>query len=407
MTQPEREPQREPEGAPVPTIRIGLLWHSLQSGNLGVRALTDANMALIEDVAREEGLKPAFVVMAMGERGATANAPNVVEQFLFTTRSLVSPSGYWQALSRVDTVVDIGAGDSFADIYGPKRFAFLWLSKAMTLARGVPLLLAPQTIGPFDKRAYRTLAATVMKRSVAVIARDQASLTAAQAIAPGAHAALAVDVAFRLPFEDRSSQRGGPRLRVGVNASGLLFHEAETGRNRFGLSYDYAAATRALLAALALREDVEVLLVPHATSVGDPSDDDGRLADRLAAEFPGVMRVPDFASASDAKSFISGLDFLVAARMHACIAAFSSGTPVVPVAYSRKFAGLFGMVDYPHVLPVNGLDGAQVLARVLAAIEDRATLAGDIATGMRRVEVLLDVYRAELRRLFALVRCQA
>lgn len=388
----------------MPTIRIGLLWHSLQSGNLGVRALTDANMALIEEVAREEGLTPAFVIMAMGERGATGSAPHVVGQFLFTTRSLLSPRGYWRALSRIDAAVDIGAGDSFADIYGAKRFAFLWLSKAMAIARGVPLLLAPQTIGPFDKPAYRTLAATVMKRSVAVIARDQASLAAARAIAPGAHAALAIDVAFRLPFEDRSSERGGAKRRVGVNASGLLFHEAETGRNRFGLSYDYAAATRALLAALALRDDVDILLVPHATSASDPTDDDGHLADRLAAEFPGAVRVPDFATASAAKSYISGLDFLVAARMHACIAAFSSGTPVVPIAYSRKFAGLFGMVDYPHVLPVSGLDSAQAVATVLAAIDDRATLAGDIATGMRRVETLLDVYRAELRRLFALAR---
>jgi polysaccharide pyruvyl transferase WcaK-like protein len=28
--------------------------------------------------------------------------------------------------------------------------------------------------------------------------------------------------------------------------------------------------------------------------------------------------------------------------MHACIAAFSSGVPVFPLAYSRKFNGLFG-----------------------------------------------------------------
>ena len=388
-------------------IRIGLLWHSLESGNMGVRALTVANMALIGEVARTEGLEPGFVIMGMGERGMAAAASGGVDRFVFNVRSLVSPRGYWRALTGVDAVVDIGGGDSFAEIYGPKRFGFLWLSKAMAIARGVPLLLAPQTIGPFGKRAYRALAATVMKRSVAVVARDETSLTAARAIAPTAQCALSVDVAFRLPFDDRSAERGGERRRIGVNASGLLFHEAENGRNRFGLSYDYAALTRALLAELTARDDVEVHLVPHATSNSDPADDDGHLADRLATEFPRAIRVPDFAGASEAKTYISSLDFLIAARMHACIAAFSSGTPVLPVAYSRKFAGLFDMVEYPHVLPVTGLDQAQALATIRTAIDGRAALADNITIGMRRVEELLDVYRAELRRLFALVRAKA
>jgi hypothetical protein len=52
-------------------------------------------------------------------------------------------------------VLDIGAGDSFTDIYGPKRFAYLWLTKAMAIARRRPLVLSPQTIGPFSKAPRR------------------------------------------------------------------------------------------------------------------------------------------------------------------------------------------------------------------------------------------------------------
>ena len=39
-------------------VRIGLLFHSLTSGNLGVGALTVANMAIADGVAREAGLLP-------------------------------------------------------------------------------------------------------------------------------------------------------------------------------------------------------------------------------------------------------------------------------------------------------------------------------------------------------------
>lgn len=44
------------------------------------------------------------------------------------------------------------------------------------------------------------------------------------------------------------------------------------------------------------------------------------------------------------------MDFFTGARMHACIAALSSGVPVYPIAYSRKFTGLFcDTLGYKHV----------------------------------------------------------
>lgn len=382
------------------TLRVGLLWHSINSGNLGVGALTLANVAIARGVAEAQGLRPEFVVMGMRDSDAPASEFRTLESFPIDTRAMLSPKGFWRVAGAVDCVLDIGAGDSFADIYGPKRFAFLWLTKWLVERRGVPLLLSPQTIGPFTKPAYRHLAKVVMRGAAAVVARDEQSLAAARAIAPGARTLLSADVAFELPYDNRAAERGQGRLRVGINASGLLFHEAETGRNRFGLQMDYAVFTRALIAKLEARA-VEVHLITHATSDRDPADDDRALANRLAAEFPDVVRVPDFSGPSEAKSYISGLDFLVAGRMHACIGAFSSGTPVVPVAYSRKFDGLFGMLGYGHMLPVKGYDTERAVAFVLDALDRRDTLAAAEAAGMAKVTALLDAYRTELADTFA------
>lgn len=382
-------------------MKIGLLWHSVVSGNMGIRALTVANMEIIEAVALEKGIRCEFVILGFGEKHVIADEPGSPPFFALTTRSLFSPRGYYRRLGDLDVVIDIGAGDSFTDIYGPRRFAFLWLSKALAIMRGIPLLMAPQTIGPFGKLVYRTLAAWAMNRCFAVVARDRTSFAAIQKIVPRARAAVAIDVAFRLPFENHSVERGARIRRIGINVSGLLFHEAEIGRNRFALSYDYAQYSRALLADLTARDDVEVYLVPHATSTSDQSDDDGQIADRMAAEFPRAVRVGDFDSASAAKSFISGLDFLVAARMHACIGAFSAKVPVLPVAYSRKFSGLFDMVEYPHVLPATGLNTDQALAATLDSLENVDTLQRDVDRGLVKVEQLLDAYRAELSSLFA------
>lgn len=381
-------------------LRVGLLWHSLRAGNLGVGALTLANMTIVRGVAQDMGLELQFVVISMREGFTKSIAPEV-EQFEIDTKTLISPSGYSRLLDRLDCVIDIGAGDSFADIYGAKRFAFLWLSKFLAQAKRKPLIFAPQTIGPFTRAAYKPFARKVMEDAAGVVARDKTSLSAIKAIAPQADAHLAVDVAFMLSFEDRSCQRTAGKIRVGINASGLLCDQAMTGQNRFGLSYDYLALQRRLIAHWLQHDDVEVHLVTHANSAGDKRDDDGHWADLLAREFPGAIRVPNFNGPSEAKSYISSLDFLVAGRMHACIGAFSALTPVVPIAYSRKFAGLFDLLGYKWYTPVSNVDDDAVFASIVEAFANRDVLRDDEREGLRRVDALMDGYRSVLRREFA------
>jgi len=383
-------------------LKVGLLWHSASSGNLGVGALTLANMAIVRGVARELGLEPSFTIVGMRDGEVPSYVDRAdAEAFVVDRRSLLDPRGCWSVLGSQDLVLDIGAGDSFADIYGLKRFLFLWLTKMMVVARRRRLMLSPQTIGPFTRAPYRTLAKAALERADVVVARDDASLRVLQELAPRANGALSVDVAFALPYEDRSAERGGSRMRVGVNVSGLLFNEAENGRNRFGLSFDYAKLMRGFLQALSRRDDVEVHLISHVVSMTIPEDDDARVADRLHQEFPATVRVPRFDGPCEAKSYISSLDFLVAARMHACIAAVSSGVAVVPVAYSRKFSGLFGMLGYPWIVPVSGMDEAGALVYLEDALGQRGGLAADAAKSMKKVAALLDTYKAELAKLMS------
>ncbi|MEO8723313.1 MAG: polysaccharide pyruvyl transferase family protein [Sphingobium sp.] len=375
----------------------------MSSGNLGVGALTVANMAIARSVADEIGVDVEFLVMGMRD-GNAPRLPNCdAPTYVLDRRSLLSPGGFWSAVKQLDCMLDIGAGDSFAEIYGPKRFLFLWLTKVQTIFRKVPLILSPQTIGPFARTPYRQLASFALRGARAVVARDTMSYDVARTMAPRANVLLAVDVAFVLPFDSQTNLRAGPKLRIGINASGLLLHEAEIGRNRFGLSYDYGALTRRLISSLVARPDVEVHLIAHATSKDDASDDDARWADRLAQEFPTVIRVPNFVGPSEAKSYISGLDFLVSGRMHACIGAYSAGTPVVPLAYSRKFSGLFGMLNYSWMVPVKGMDELQVFDFIVHALKNRSQLSANAASGMTGVSAMLDAYREILRQTFAAI----
>lgn len=90
-------------------------------------------------------------------------------------------------------------------------------------------------------------------------------------------------------------------------------------------------------------------------------DDDYSACVDLRSRHPGVILPEPFESASEAKSYISSLDFFSGARMHSTIGAISSGVPVVPVAYSRKFNGLYGTLGYPYLIDAKAdltIDGA-------------------------------------------------
>ena len=383
-------------------ISVGLLWHTLESGNQGVNALTVSNVAFARAAAEALGLRPRFTYFAPGQ-GTIEQIPNSSDKIVrLNRRTLASSSIYWNQLGELNCMLDISAGDSFADIYGMKRFLWMWGTKRMALARGVPLLLSPQTIGPFSGRVAKRLAAGVMRKARLTVARDPVSYGIVGSLAPTAARALSADVAFRLPFERRVEPRGDGKLLVGVNVSGLLWKQSEDATNRYGLSYSYHRMTLSLLDALAAREDVSIHLITHVVDPTRALDNDAPAVDGLVARYPGARRVPDFPGPCEAKSYISGLDLLIAARMHACIAAFSSGVPVVPVAYSRKFMGLFDeLLGYSHTLPPRGYDDDAAVAFVLDRLSRRDQLSRDVEAGLARVAPLLATYDEALRSLFA------
>lgn len=379
-------------------IKIGLLWHSANCGNLGVGALTIANMAIVRGVAEELGLTPRFTILQVRDDGPVQLQPDEARSFIIDTRSLLNPGAYFATVKAQDCVLDIGGGDSFTDIYADRRYAFIWLTKALTILAGTPLMLCPQTIGPFSRQPHTAMAKWAMRHSAAVIARDHASLAATQEMAPKTPRLLCADVAFGLPYDDQSRLRNGAKVRVGFNVSGLMFNQATSGANKFGLDVNYADLTRRLITDF-LAKGAEVSLFSHVMAT-QPWDDDGATVDLLAREFPEAIRLPDFPGPCEAKTYISGLDFLVSGRMHSCIAAVSSGTPCVPIAYSRKFSGVFGLVDYPWLVDTAGKTTDDAYAYVMSAFDDRATLAADCQRAIRKVDDLMNDYKAEIRGLF-------
>lgn len=385
---------------------IGLMWHSAASDNMGVGALTVSQIAIVEQIAARLGRPVRFVILGWQEAGRPYVSAANVSPGRLRGRDLVSPWGLLPQVRSCDLVLDIGAGDSFSDIYGTGLFIRYAIAKATVHLAGRPLVVSPQTIGPFARSWVRRIAFASLGRSAAIFARDQLSIDFLREAGFTKPVVLASDVALRLPYAPPAPRPSGGPLKVGINVSGLLMNGGYTRANMFGLKADYPTLMRRLIANFAARPGVEVHLVPHVISETFPVEDDWRASLALVEELdqvtPGRIRMaPKFATPSEAKSYIAGLDFFMGARMHACIAAFSSGVPVVPMAYSRKFSGLFDALGYPYTVDCTKEAAEAIEARVLDSFEERDAIRQDLDVALERGLARLKTYEEVLTRLLA------
>jgi len=111
--------------------------------------------------------------------------------------------------------------------------------------------------------------------------------------------------------------------------------------------------------------DMQVALIPHVVW---PHNDDRRPLSILQEHFKGsrrIVMIPD-SSAEELKGYIARCRFMVAARTHASIAAYSSQVPTLVVGYSVKARGIardiFGKEEN-YVLPVQELQNKTDLVR--------------------------------------------
>ena len=108
------------------------------------------------------------------ENLATASA------FVSLGRTLGALHPMVRELDGCDAVLDVSGGDSFSDIYGSHRFSLIVRPKLIAAKRGIPLVLLPQTYGPFEGREARELARQAVLGARIAWARDPYSFDALQ-----------------------------------------------------------------------------------------------------------------------------------------------------------------------------------------------------------------------------------
>jgi colanic acid/amylovoran biosynthesis protein len=376
---------------------------------MGVNALTYAALYIFEKIAQEKGFKFNYTLLGTGNevehRGSiTVDAKNI--DYLFipmvypTFRGLLKRNGrrFLKAIFSSDIVVDVGEGDSFSDIYGTERFKSVCFPKVISIIMRKKQILLPQTIGPFNGVLIRKIANFLIGRIRHVFPRDKISYLYLKENFPSKSFKESVDMAFNLPYHRMKIPDN--KTHIGINISALLWNGGYNRSNMFSLVIDYKKLLRNIVAEFCGYQDTVVHLIPHVVPENFEIEDDYLVAKEIHNAFDNTVLSPKFRDPIEAKNYISGMSFFVGSRMHACIAAYSTGVPVALIAYSRKFAGLFEYtLGYNHVFDAKSQNEEEILNGVISCFIHRGELAKEIVTGNNIIKTLHEGFIDEISNL--------
>lgn len=316
-----------------------------------------------------------------------------------------------RAVAEADLVLDVSGGDSFTDLYGSARFRNIVAPKQIALRLGRPLVLLPQTYGPFEHAYSRRIARDLIGGAALAFARDPDSYRRLQELLgdrfdPERHR-QGVDLAFGLvprapgalePDVVRALSAGGVRPLVGLNVSGLIANRPQSAAARFGLACDYRSLMRELVMRFLDETDAQLLLIPHVHAPEGHYESDLEASRALIASLPErysrhvAERVAVLTQALDAcelKWLIAQTDWFCGTRMHATIAALSSGVPTAALAYSLKTRGVFATCAMAAaVVDLREQAGPDVLERLLQLWRRREAASVGLERHLPRVREL-------------------
>ena len=335
-------------------------------------------------IYRSENLAQMNLASRFGSLGATLN------------------SGVAAIRASVATL-DVSGGDSFTDMYPDDRIQLVAGCKELVLRMNCPLILLPQTYGPFDESLER--ASRIVQAATACFARDERSFESLKKMLgshfdPDRHR-CGVDMAFGL--EPRSAESDLPSAllswladtqtpRVGLNVSGLIGNSALIGREKYGFKADYREIMTKFLRWLLAESEARVVLVPHVMVPSGQAESDVGACEWLKSQFSGddanrILVSPTSLDQSQVKWLISKFDWFSGTRMHATIAGLSSLVPTSTVAYSDKAIGVFESCGQGReVFDPRVLDTNEVIERLQDSFVRRQDLAISIKQHLPRVK---------------------
>lgn len=278
----------------------------------------------------------------------------VLELDLFVRLGILLPfTSFGKAMRQISLVAAINGGDGFSDIYSTATFLDRLHDIHYAMCRKIPLVILPQTLGPFSDKENFLIAQRILKYASKVYVRDDKFISELKKMKVEYEQTKDLS-AYMQPEPWNINIKPNS---IGINVSGLAYS------NSFRTLSGQFDAYPELIDRLILHfrdKDHTVYLIPHSYHYATPEpDNDDMVACRAAYERltdkSNVVFVDRDLISPQVKYVISRMSFFIGTRMHANFAAIYSGVPLFGLAYSYKFEGAF---------TANGLNGKQLTAMI-------------------------------------------
>lgn len=358
---------------------ICLFGLSLFNGNKGCEALAYAFLDMLSEIA---GANNSVFRIDIFQSFRSDDFPNLPKKwtgldiFLHRTshRSKHNRQDLIGTVKVADICFDFTEGDSFSDLYGIRRFISQTLVKTMVIKTKTPFVLGPQTYGPFTHWLCKKWTKWVVLKSYEVFSRDKESASFIERIT-NRSAIVTTDIAMALNLQGGVLPQT-EKIRIGVNISALLWNGGYSGSNQFNLLVNYREYIERLLTNLCSEHIYEIYLIPHVIDSEYGSvEDDLSIAGEIKNKFQQCNLLENVRNPAEIKNLISQMNVFTGARMHATIAAFSTGVPVIPFAYSKKFSDLYDSINYKYVIDGRRLNTDDAVLLTIKYINEKEALA--------------------------------
>jgi len=266
----------------------------------------------------------------------------------------------------------------------------LWCA---TLCR-TPLVLLPQTIGPFWGRAHAWAARQTLKSARLIMLRDKESRWLATDVLqlPAQRCIVAADMALFLGdvVNDTSPSARQDRL-IGVSVLDWGVHMP-----LFRRQAEYEAAIALAITTLARQGYHVAFLVQSDTAVWGENDEVPikRIITQLdapsRAAIKGVWTVP--LQKELLLQFYRQFQLMIATRMHAMILSLAAGTPIVQIAYtSKNWAFVHATELEPLTFDIATVEADKIVAASTTVLNDYACWQQRVATLVKNKQAQVDI----------------
>tara|TARA_B110000971_G_scaffold210279_1_gene237314 strand:- start:6062 stop:7213 length:1152 start_codon:yes stop_codon:yes gene_type:complete len=242
-------------------------------------------------------------------------------------------------VKKVNFAAAINGGDGFSDIYGTEAFEHRLFITRLALKKKIPLIILPQTLGPFKDNSNLETAKSILKYASKIYVRDVKFASTLNR--------------WKIPFEltkDLSYYMKPEKVDVeiksgsiGLNISGLCYS------NKFkDLSGQFVLYPSLIFRIISYfqEKNKDIYLISHSYNYDNPetSNDDLKAAIDVYNKLKdktNVHLIDRNLNSPQTKYIISRCGFFIGTRMHACFAAIFTKTPIFGLAYSYKYEGSF------------------------------------------------------------------